>query len=118
MVRQLAERDTKLEAEVAELRAELHPMPAVMTATNDARGVGGPMAPTDAAYSKTSPVTGGIAVPATQQNASASTASELTESDRGILDYLKGNTVNVMFDGYYGYNFNAPVWAGESGARI
>jgi hypothetical protein len=111
MVRQLAARDTKLEAEVAELRAELHPMPAVMTATNEARGVGGPMAPTEAAFEKASPMTGGIAGPATQQNAavSASPASALTETDRGILDYLRGNTVNVMFDGYYGYNFNAPV---------
>ena len=33
----------------------------------------------------------------------------LTQEDRGILDYLKGTTTNVMVDAYYSYNFNDPV---------
>ncbi len=33
----------------------------------------------------------------------------LSAEDRGILDYLKTATVNVMVDGYYSYNFNNPV---------
>ena len=33
----------------------------------------------------------------------------LTTDDRGLLDYLKGTTINAMFDGYYDYNFNNPV---------
>jgi hypothetical protein len=30
-------------------------------------------------------------------------------NDRKTLDYLRGTTINVGIDGYYGYNFNAPV---------
>jgi Putative beta-barrel porin-2, OmpL-like. bbp2 len=111
MVRQLAERDTKLEAEVAELRAELHPMPAVMTSTNEARGAGGPIAPKEVALERSTPVFEGAAITPTLPSGTAPAAAPnaLTETDRGILDYLKGNTVNFLFDGYYGYNFNAPI---------
>ena len=35
--------------------------------------------------------------------------AQLTTDDRKILDYLKGTTINVGIDGYYEYNFNAPV---------
>lgn len=31
------------------------------------------------------------------------------ETDRSVLDSLRDTTVNVTFDGYYGYNFNRPV---------
>jgi Putative beta-barrel porin-2, OmpL-like. bbp2 len=41
-------------------------------------------------------------------NAPASTGSPLTEAERGVLDFLKGNTINFAFDGYYEYNFNHP----------
>ncbi len=33
----------------------------------------------------------------------------LTAEDRGVLDYLKTSTINVLFDGYYAYNFNDPI---------
>ena len=33
----------------------------------------------------------------------------LSADDRSILDYLKGTTINVSLDAYYGYNFNDPV---------
>src|SRR5215469_137521 len=39
----------------------------------------------------------------------ASDSLVLTQEDRGILDYLKGTTTNVMVDAYYSYNFNDPV---------
>ena len=39
----------------------------------------------------------------------ASNSLVLTSEDRGILDYLKGTTTNVMVDAYYSYNFNDPV---------
>lgn len=35
--------------------------------------------------------------------------AQLTNDDRAILDYLKGTTVNLTVDGYYGYNFNHPI---------
>jgi hypothetical protein len=38
-----------------------------------------------------------------------SSAPALTPEDRSTLDYLKGTTINAMFDGYYDYNFNNPV---------
>jgi hypothetical protein len=37
------------------------------------------------------------------------TPAQLTNDDRAILDYLKGTTVNLTVDGYYGYNFNHPI---------
>jgi hypothetical protein len=33
----------------------------------------------------------------------------LPAEDRTILNYLKGTTINVSLDAYYGYNFNDPV---------
>jgi len=48
---------------------------------------------------------GGQAGPAT----AAQTSFVLPQEDRGILDYLKGTTINVMVDAYYAYNFNDPI---------
>ena len=114
MVRQLADRDAKLEAEVAELRAELHPAEGVMIAANTGTQVSGPAMLREATLA-VSPPPRTAATPSTQNVAVGSAApvaapaSALSEVDRSILDYLKGNTVNFTFDGYYGYNFNAPV---------
>jgi hypothetical protein len=33
----------------------------------------------------------------------------LSEADRSVFDFLRGTTVNLMLDGYYGYNFNRPI---------
>jgi Putative beta-barrel porin-2, OmpL-like. bbp2 len=33
----------------------------------------------------------------------------LSSEDRGILDFMRGTTLNLSLDGYYGYNFNRPV---------
>jgi len=41
-------------------------------------------------------------------NSAAATQGTLTDADRGALDFLKGNTLNFAFDGYYAYNFNHP----------
>ena len=35
--------------------------------------------------------------------------ASLSSEDRGILDYLKTSTINVLVDGYYEYNFNQPI---------
>ena len=39
----------------------------------------------------------------------ANAPSVLTADDRGILDYLRGTTIDFAIDGYYGYNFNHPI---------
>ncbi len=39
----------------------------------------------------------------------APATATLSSEDRSVLNYLKGTTINAMFDGYYGYNFNDPV---------
>lgn len=116
LVQELAARDARLEAEVAELRAEVraqrgqrelaadvgdgsaHITPAVQTMVAAA-------APPDVSpkLSEQTAASGGQAL---QNNPPAPV---FTESDRGILNYLKGNTINLGFDGYYSYNFNAPV---------
>jgi hypothetical protein len=64
--------------------------------------------PTVAGGTVTSSATGAPTQAAVQeQNQPAS--QTLTSDDRKILDYLKGTTINVGIDGYYDYNFNAPV---------
>jgi hypothetical protein len=44
-----------------------------------------------------------------QQPASDAAVSGLTAVDRKLLDFLRASTTNVGLDGYYAYNFNAPV---------
>ena len=83
----------QLQSEVEELREQVNEMRAAMGVRT----------------------TAGDAVPAEHstidvQSASlTSTPITLTPDDRGILDFLKGTTVNAMVDGYYEYNFNDPV---------
>src|SRR6266849_3184507 len=45
--------------------------------------------------------------PAAAQEVAA--ANPLTTDDRGTLDFLRGTTINLGIDGYYGYNFNRPT---------
>ena len=44
-----------------------------------------------------------------QQLSTQTSTTSLSTGDRALLDYLKGTTINLMFDGYYAYNFNRPV---------
>jgi hypothetical protein len=108
LVQQLTERDARLEAEVAELRAEIH-------------GRGQPSAAAGARLLPSADKIEQEEVPereaagaqdvSTSGQSLQSTANvpALSEGDRGILNYLKGSTINFGFDGYYGYNFNHPV---------
>jgi Putative beta-barrel porin-2, OmpL-like. bbp2 len=41
--------------------------------------------------------------------ASSTDASALAVADRKVLDFFRDTTVNLSLDGYYAYNFNAPV---------
>lgn len=45
--------------------------------------------------------------PAAQTISSQSTT--LSADDRNVLDFWRDTTVNVVIDGYYGYNFNRPL---------
>jgi len=83
----------QLESEVEELREQVKEMKAVM-AGKSVTPDGDP-----AEHSTVDAQAPGIA-PA---------AFTLAAEDRSVLDYLKGTTINAMFDGYYEYNFNDPV---------
>jgi hypothetical protein len=48
----------------------------------------------------------GLAIPAQRSNAEPAL---LSPADKSTLDFLRGTTFNFNLDGYYAYNFNAPV---------
>lgn len=45
----------------------------------------------------------------THSDTSAADSQQITNEDRGVLDFLRDTTFNVTLDGYYGYNFNKPI---------
>lgn len=95
--RQLEDHVEQLEKEVQELREQVKEMKAAM----ESRTVS-PVS--DAADHSTADMqSSSLAASTSPQNVS------LTAEDRGILDYLKGTTINGEVDGYYDYNFNDPV---------
>jgi len=65
--------------------------------------------------SNSQPASGSQSVPAAQLTSSAQPQSAsveqstLTPADRASLDFLRDTTVNIGLDGYYSYNFNAPI---------
>ncbi len=44
-----------------------------------------------------------------QPQSAAAEQSTLTPRDRASLDFLRDTTINIGLDGYYAYNFNAPI---------
>ena len=116
LVRELAARDAKIEAELAEVKAQLRE-----GKTNDRAedhvANRGPAAPDDfesALYIPRATLPFSAAsieqAPANPpQSSSGMTGGEtLTTADRAELSFLKGNTLNFTFDGYYAYNFSHP----------
>lgn len=86
---EMQKRIDKLEAEVAELKVlvkQLQPVASVLAPVGPSAG--------------DSPAR--VSALAEQQNL-------LSTDDRKNLDFLRQTTVNLSFDGYYAYNFNAPV---------
>jgi Putative beta-barrel porin-2, OmpL-like. bbp2 len=57
---------------------------------------------------QTSPEPGSLPSNAALSQSSA-VPQAISQDDRGVLDFLHDTTLNVTFDSYYGYNFNAPV---------
>jgi hypothetical protein len=96
LVAELQARDTRIEGELQELKAQLRDRQSTGVAS-DGGAKGGPHATAEA-----------ITQGSLQSSSPAATAGPLTEADRGVLDFLKGNTINFAFDGYYAYNFNHP----------
>jgi putative OmpL-like beta-barrel porin-2 len=106
----LQARVEKLEAEVAELKQLLR---ANAAAPVVAKG-GGEKAPAaisaNVAPSDVNAAQGLANAPAPSAAApSTAVPSTLTAGDREELDFLHDTTINVGLDGYYSYNFNAPV---------
>jgi hypothetical protein len=122
LVRELAARDARIEAELADVKTQLHERQSGKSAAD--RGTlgepvtsGGPVAPLDfeSADNKPSGMLPFWATSAAQAGANPAASSSgttgaesLTAVDRGALDFLKGNTLNFTFDGYYAYNFSHP----------
>lgn len=46
---------------------------------------------------------------ANRLNSAASQEKSSASEDRTALDFLRDTTINLSFDGYYGYNFNQPI---------
>lgn len=44
----------------------------------------------------------------TNESVKIVTPSQISEDDRGVLDYFRDTTINFNVDGYYGVNFNRP----------
>jgi len=92
---------TELEAEVTELKAqmkELRSAPAASPASSASAVLAHDLVEDPAQGA--SPVSHAL---------TSEGSAVLSEDDRSILNYLKGTTINVSLDAYYGYNFNDPI---------
>jgi len=114
-VEELQRTVSQLKTEVAELKAQMAVMRSAIIAPNSpaSRATGEPF---HTVADVGDPGGGVLGDTAPQDQSGTSGASEpagnsfaLSKEDRGILDYLKGTTTNVMVDAYYGYNFNNPI---------
>ena len=99
--------------EIQQIRAELARLSARLDALEHNGGVSNPAsAPVKAAApTPAAALTPEAAVFPTPPGPAAPTAPPpvLTAADTPTLGFFRTTTLNVNFDGYYGYNFNAPV---------
>jgi Putative beta-barrel porin-2, OmpL-like. bbp2 len=104
---QMQARITRLEAEVAELRAMIKSQ----LVTTKAAAPNGAAPAVSAATLSAAAVPPGIQAPppAPATTPPSETQSALQTADRKVLDFLQGTTLNVALDTYYAYNFNDPV---------
>jgi hypothetical protein len=100
-------RISKLENEVAELRAIVKQLQSTSPIASTSPAASASSAP---AISTTSDIHADVQAE-TKATAVAAQAqsSVLQPQDRGTLDFLRDTTFNVGLDTYYAYNFNAPV---------
>ena len=90
-------------AEIRELHEQLGRLAARLNALEAGPGGAANATATTSAPSSSATVSSGAS--ATQTGA----APVLTPEDAPTLSFFRGTTINVGVDGYYGYNFNAPV---------
>jgi len=100
---------SELQAQLAELKTQMTTMAASMAAAKAGSAQSSSL-PSHTVADIEMPGGGTTEAAAQEQGQPpASNSLVLTQEDRGILDYLKGATTNVMVDAYYSYNFNDPV---------
>jgi len=92
--REMQARISKLESEVAELKAIVNRMQPVPSATNAAPPLAAAVQPAAATQSSPKPET---------------VQTVLQPDDSKVLGFFRDTTINVSLDGYYAYNFNNPV---------
>ncbi|HWZ12903.1 MAG TPA: outer membrane beta-barrel protein, partial [Acidobacteriaceae bacterium] len=68
-----------------------------------------PKAPADRDAISTPAGDSAVALDSASQELKSNVAPTFTKEDRATLDFLNGTTLNVGIDGYYQYNFNAPI---------
>ncbi|WP_419806740.1 outer membrane beta-barrel protein [Terriglobus sp.] len=105
---QSASSDTGVPDRAAEIRAlhqQLDAIAARLNALEQQRQ------PDTTAMSETGPVVSSAGSEPSAQAAQAATISrnQDLETDRQTLSFFRGTTLNFGVDGYYGYNFNAPI---------
>jgi hypothetical protein len=96
LVEELQARDTRMENELRELKAQFREHDGADLVAESERQAG-PHATLESEPQAAAP-----------SNSAAATSGALTDADRSALDFLKRNTLNFAFDGYYAYNFNHP----------
>ena len=107
-VEQLQNTVTALQDEVTLLKAQMAQMQAAMAATNQAdRSLSHDLV--DVAPQGSAGDPGDPSQQGSSSLAETPKVASLSSEDRGILDYLKTSTINVLVDGYYEYNFNQPI---------
>ena len=90
----LQQRVGELEGEVAELKRMVKELQSNLQAGNGRQDP-----PNAQSASKEAPQSASLSVE----------QSTLTPQDRKSLDFLRNTTINIGLDGYYEYNFNAPI---------
>ena len=99
-------------AEIAELRHQMEAISARLSAlesTVNAPAAASAGAPAAMAGTAAPASTTNTATTATTATPPASALTETQKADEATLGFFRGTTLSFGLDGYYGYNFNAPV---------
>src|SRR5277367_386447 len=104
---QMASSELSRAEEIRELRRELASINARLTKLENEENVNvAAVAPDESAVAL---VRASAALSARPVETAPPPVQTLTPSDRSTLDGLNGTTINMVFDGYYEYNFNNPI---------
>jgi hypothetical protein len=96
--------------EIRELRRELSSINARLTKLENEESANNALvASVDTAASAVALRSASAAISARVPETTPPPAPMLTSADRSTLDFFNGTTINMVLDGYYGYNFNNPI---------